>query len=343
MLEVDGSEGGGQLLRSSLALAAVTGRRVRVTNVRADRPDPGLKPQHLTAVETVADICNATLDGATLDSETVTLDPGAPRGGQAEVDIGTAGSVTLLFDAVLPLAAALEQPVTVTATGGTEVQWSPPLATYRAVTLRLCRRAGLVAAVERHRTGFYPAGGGRATVRLVPSDPAPVRLTDRGPLVGAHLHSRASDDLASQGVAGRQAGTARAALQAAAVPVVEETTTTADTPSTGSALTVVLEYEHSRAGFDALGEQGTSATAVANEAVDRALAFHAGAAAVDRHSADQLLVALALGGGAVRIPEVTAHVASSLDLLAEFGFDLTLDDSGPTPVVSSSGDSVSIR
>lgn len=344
MIEIDGGEGGGQLLRSSLALAALTERGVRVTNIRGNRSEPGLKPQHLTAVETLADMCDAALEGATPGSETVTFEPGPVRGGQVEADIGTAGSLTLLFEAVLPLAAALEEPLSVTATGGTEVKWSPPLSTYRLVKLPLARRFGLHAALERHRTGFYPAGGGRATLHLAPSTPAAVSLTDRGSLVGGHVHSRESRDLAAKNVARRQAGTARSQLQEAEIELVEEVTATAATRSTGSALTVVLEYEKTRAGFDALGEPGTPAESVATGAVESALAFHGSGdtpdrnseelGVVDRHTADQLLILLALAGGEVRIPAVTAHVASSLALLDTFGFDISLDESGAVPTVT---------
>jgi len=334
MLEVDGGESGGQLLRSSLALAALTGRAVRVRDVRGNRSEPGLKPQHLTAVETLAEICDANLAGATPGSETVTFEPGDARGGHVEVDIGTAGSITLLFDAVLPLAATVDAPLAVTATGGTEVKWSPPLATYRAVKLPLARRFGLQAAVERHRTGFYPAGGGRATLHLAPSNLTPLSLTDRGALVGASVISRESRDLTDQNVASRQAGTARSRLEAADIEVVEEVTAAAATDSPGSALTVVLDYEQTRAGFDALGEPGKPAEEVATEAVERALAFHADDGAVDRHTADQLLLPLVLAGGTIQMPAVTAHVASSLELLEQFEFDFTLAESGTAPTVT---------
>lgn len=335
MLDIDGGEGGGQLLRSGVGLAALTGRAVRISNVRGNRPEPGLKPQHLTAIETVAGICNAELTGATPGSETVTFDPGEPRGGHHEIDIGTAGSLTLLFDAVLPLAAGLEEPLTVTATGGTEVRWSPPLATYRRVVLPLVRRIGLHATVERHCTGFYPAGGGRATLHVAPSSPTPCSLTDRGSLVGAHVVSRASRDLTDRNVARRQASTARSRLQKAGIELTEEVTATAATASTGSALTVALEYERTRAGFDALGEPGTPAEVVAGEAVERALTFHGDdrVAAVDSHTAEQLLVVLALAGGEIRLPAVTAHVRSSRDLLDAFDFDITLG-TGPASTVT---------
>lgn len=334
MLEIDGSDGGGQLLRSSLVLAAVTETPVRVENVRGDRPEPGLNAQHLTAVEVLQEICGAAVEGATLGAETVTFTPGPPTGGDIETAVGTAGSLTLLFDAVLPVAVALDAPLTVSASGGTAVKWSPPLTTYRQIKLPLCRRFGLNAVVERHRSGFYPAGGGEATLHLTPSSMSPIELIERGALVGARIYSRASHDLAGSDVASRQAETAREMLEAEDIPMLEQRIVSTAAESTGTALTVELAYENTAAGFDELGEPGKPAEDVATDAVVQALEFHDRDAVVDRHVADQLLVFLALAGGRVRIPALTDHVESSLDLLGSFGFDLAVDTCGEAPLVA---------
>lgn len=333
MLEIDGSDGGGQLLRSSLSLAAITGKAVRVTEIRGNRSEPGLKAQHLTAVELLAEICEATVEGASLGSNTVTFEPTTLRSGNFEAEIETAGSLTLLFDTVLPLAVALDAPLSVTAQGGTAVKWSPPLTTYRQVKLPLCRKCGLFAGVSRHSTGFYPVGDGTATLWLAPSSLSSLSLTDRGDLLGARIYSRASQDLADSDVATRQAAGAASELDREEIAILERRVTSTATQSTGSALTIELQYEHTSAGFDALGEPGKPAEDVASEAVDSALSFHEGTAVVDRHLADQLLIFLAVAGGRIRIPERTAHVETSLDLLEQFGVDLTVTPAD-TPVVS---------
>ncbi|MEF8813983.1 MAG: RNA 3'-terminal phosphate cyclase [Halovenus sp.] len=333
MLTIDGSEGGGQLLRSTLALAALTGEPVRVDDIRGNRPEPGLKPQHLAAVETVSRLANATVEGASQGSESVIFAPGALEAHDLTVEIPTAGSLTLLFDAVLPLAAALDEPVTLTATGGTEVAWSPPLTAHQQVKLPLCRGFGLAAAIERHRTGFYPAGGGRARLSIGPSQLAPVALTDRGELESATVHSRASRDLADADVATRQASEARDLLAEHDIPVQEESVAIAETASTGSSVVIVFRYERTRAGFDALGETGTPAEDVAATATEAALEFHRGSAAVDRHIGDQLLILLALAGGELRVPELTDHVEASISLLERFGLPVRVDGSDETPVV----------
>jgi RNA 3'-terminal phosphate cyclase (ATP) len=333
VIEVDGSDGGGQLLRSSLTLAALTQQPVRIRHIRGNRPEPGLKHQHLGAVRALEQLCTATVEGAELGSEMVTFEPDGVAPRSINIDIPTAGSLALLFDTVLPLATQIQRPMSVTATGGTEVAWSPPLTAHEHVKFPLCRRFGLQSAVERHRTGFYPAGGGRATLWLAPSTLTPIDLTERGGLKQARIYSRSSADLTRSSVATRQAHAARNRLTEAGIEVQETAQLVSETASTGSALTIVLEYEHTRMGFDALGERDTAADAVADEAVSQALAAHESDAVVDRHLADQLLVCLALVGGQMRIPDVTAHVETHCALLDQFGFEIHLKERDQTALV----------
>ena len=334
MLELDGSGGGGQLLRSALALSALEGTAFRMTGIRAARPEPGLKPQHLGAVELLADVCDAEVSDCGTGTTELQFRPGAVQPGRYTADIGTAGSVALLFDAVLPLATALDAPLSVTATGGTEVKWSPTTAHYRGTKLRLLRAHGVGAALERDRPGFYPVGGGRTTLHLFPSDPSPLALTDRGENEGAGVRSLAAERLADASVADRQAAAAVEALEAVDITVASRSVAYAATACPGSAVTVRLGYENTVAGFDALGERGTPAEEIAGRAVDAATAFAEGSAAVDRHTADQLLPFLAIAGGEVRIPEVTDHVATARDLLERFGYELSLRGDGDAAVAS---------
>ncbi|WP_256297862.1 RNA 3'-terminal phosphate cyclase [Haloarchaeobius salinus] len=327
MRTIDGGDGGGQVLRSALSLAAVRGEPVRVENVRGDRPNPGLKHQHLAGLSAIATVCDATVEGDDLGSETVVFDPGEPEPGCYAVDVGTAGAVTLVFETLLPLSATLDGPLSVTATGGTDVAWSPALDYYERVRLPLARRAGLHAALETDRRGFYPEGGGEATLHVAPGDPRPLSLTGRGELRCVRVRSVASADLADADVAARQATAATDALRGAvAAPVRERTVTTVDARSTGSAVLVVLDYEDTVAGFDALGEPGRPAEDVAEAAVDDAVAFHRGRGTVDAHAGDQLVLPLALGGGRGRLPRVTDHVETNVAVAQGFGYDVSLDE-----------------
>ncbi|MFB6152204.1 MAG: RNA 3'-terminal phosphate cyclase [Haloarculaceae archaeon] len=348
MVEVDGASGGGQILRTALTLSMLAEEAVTVTDVRGDRSEPGLKPQHLTAVQTAAEVCDADVEGGELGSDEVAFDPGDPTGGTYEATIGTAGSVTLLFDTFLPLATTLEEPLTLAASGGTDVKWSPPLPFYRQVKLPLLRAAGLAAAVDPVRTGYYPAGGGRARLRLWPSPAPEFRLDGRVDDPVASVYSKAAAELSDADVADRQADAAAERLARRGIDVRRRTVVETETRSPGSTVLVRVTGAGSGserddappgpvAGFDAYGEPGKPAEDVAADAVEDAERFLAGSGAVDRHLADQLLAFLAVGGGRVAVPDVTDHVSTSFDVLAAFGYDLSVDRSGPVPVVASDG------
>lgn len=326
MHTLDGSTGGGQLLRTALSLSAVTGEAFELEDVRSNRPNPGLKPQHVAAVEAVAALCEATVEGATVDSTALTFEPDELHGGTVEVDIGTAGSVTLLFDAVLPLAVRLPSPIEVIATGGTDVAWSPPAAYLQRVKVPLLARHGLDAEVAVTSTGFYPAGGGEATVTVRPSTLTAFDLVDRGPLEHVATVSTAAEALAEAEVADRQADRATELLEARDVAVGERIVRYPETACPGSSLVLVASYARSRAGVSALGERGKPSETVAEEAVERFDAFDDGPGAVDEYLADQLLVPLALAGGRVVSPRVTAHVASNAAVIEAFGLDVAVEE-----------------
>jgi RNA 3'-terminal phosphate cyclase (ATP) len=356
MLELDGSEAGGQFVRTAIALAALEDVPVRIEGVRGARSTPGLRPQHLTAVRLLADICDAEVDGASEGSTTVTFRPNGINTGGYAVDVGTAGSLTLMFDAVLPLATRPDEPIAVTATGGTDVKWSPSLAYFRRVKLPLLREYGLQAAVEVDRRGFYPTGGGTATLWLAPSSIGRIDLPERGSTIAARVDSTETTDLAHASVAERQADTVVEAVPEIdrpdgdsdsevdhsdhesvsdeEVPLVERTVRTVDADSAGSAVLMRIDTEDAIVGFDALGETGKPAEDVGREAADAAHEFLQSDAAVDRHMGDQLAVFVALAGGRVRIPSATDHVTTSVELLRTFGYDTSVEgtDAAPTLV-----------
>lgn len=323
-LEIDGSKGGGQLLRSAVALSAIADRPVRIESIRGDRPTTGLAAQHLAAVQLAAEICNADVSDLEVGTDSLTFRPGRIEPGDYDVDVGTAGSVWLLFDTVLPFALLTDGRISVTATGGTDVKWAPSTPYYRDVKLPLLRSWGLTALVEVDRYGLYPAGGGLATLTASASDPPPLDVTSRGSCSGARLYSIESTDLAERSVAERQATAAADRLADAAVDVLERVEVTAESASTGSSIAIRLEYDLP-VGFDALGEPGTPAEAVGIGAADRAVDFTTAERVVDRHMADQLLLPLAIAGGRLALPARTDHVRTSLELFERFGVEI-LDD-----------------
>ncbi len=346
MHTLDGADAGGQFFRRALTLSALESTPVRLEQIRGDRPEPGLAQQHLAALELMSDCCDATVSGAMLGSKTVTFDPGTGEtvpGGHYTAEIETAGSLTLLVDTLLPLATRLESALTVRATGGTDVAWSPPVDFLRYVKLPLLRQCGLGVALEVERRGFYPAGGGEVVLHLFPSTLTPLWLTERGPLESVRLYSTEAAALADADVATRQCVGARRALEAERddVELAEQIETTAASDCPGTAIVIVLTFDAGEdeatpvAGFSALGEPGTPAERVGQAAADAALAFLEQSAPVDEHLADQLLDVLALAGGRLFVPTLTNHVETSLRLLERFGYDLSCDERDAGAILAS--------
>ncbi len=339
MIEIDGSSGGGQLLRTGVTISTMTGTPVTISSIRGDRPEPGLRPQHLAVVELLAEICAAEISSTAVSTTELTFRPSSIGSGSYEIDVGTAGSVWLVCDAVLPLALVIKRPLEVTVSGGTDVKWAPTTGYYRLAKLPLLRQFGLQASIDVDRYGFYPVGGGRITLRLAPSEWEPLRLPERSRVTGARVASLASEHLAEASVAERQAKTVVDGLAARDIPVVERRVTYGVTDSPGSAVAVAVNSPEGIIGVGALGEPGVPSEDVAAQALDELNGSLESGAAVDAHTADQLMPFLAFTGGAVTIPELTAHVRSQADVLETLGYPVRPELAGEQPQLVASSSS----
>ncbi|MFC6826720.1 RNA 3'-terminal phosphate cyclase [Halopelagius fulvigenes] len=340
MLELDGSDGGGQLLRTALSLSAVTGRPFRMENVRAERPTPGLKTQHVAAVRAVADATHATVAGDERGSETLAFAPDGFRGGDVFAEVETAGSAALVCDAVLPIAAALDETLSLTVTGGTDVEWSPSADYLRRAKLPLLRDFGLNADAEVRRRGFYPAGGGRLAFEIRPSNLARLRLRSRGTLRRVLVNAVATESLSDADVAERLRDAAVERLTAASGPnlaagTVESTAEYVSASSPGAIVTLVADCEGGRAGFVGLGRRGVPAESVAADAVDAFASWRESDAPVDARMGDQLAVWAALAGGEVRVPAVTDHLRTNVEVIRAFDYDVAVEPDGDGAVLLS--------
>ncbi len=337
MIEIDGSKGGGQMLRSSVSLSAITGEPFAMNNIRSSRPNPGLKHQHIEAVKTVARLCNAESEGLEEQSRTLEFRPGELEPRNFTANIGTAGSVTLLLDTVLPLTTQFNQDFRLDVKGGTDVKWSPAVEYYRQVKLPLLRKFGMEARMDVRRTGFYPRGGGEVRLKTLPFSMDGLELTERGSLGRFEIYSKASRELEEPKVADRQADEAARKLKNSHISVeVEKNVEYVDTDSTGSSLVLKAVYKNSIAGFDALGEQGKRSEEVAQEVIQGFKKFHASEAAVDPYMSDQLVIFLGLVGGKARIPEITPHVQTSLEVMRKFGKEVEVERDGDAAFLTAS-------
>ncbi|SMO75944.1 RNA 3'-terminal phosphate cyclase [Halorubrum cibi] len=351
MIDIDGGDGGGGVLRNALGLSIATGEAVRIDDLRGDRPEPGLKPQHVACLEAASLVADGDATGVELGSERVTFEPGVladdeaiPRdpcagdetAAEPTVDVGTAGSATLVASTVLPAALVAEGTVRLRVIGGTDVAWSPPLEYFAGVTLPVLRAHGLAVGLDALRRGFHPAGGGEIRLTLGPSTPEPLDLAEPRGIDRVDAAAVASADLLEADVADRMVREAGDRLTGDGVAVGSRSARYVEADSTGAAVVLRVlaggEDDGDRssnpvpvAGFSALGEAGVPSEAVAREAVDGLREWRRGPIAVDAHLADQLVPWLALVGGAVRIPAITDHVASAVAVARAFGSEVEVD------------------
>lgn len=170
MLHIDGSygEGGGQILRNAVALSVLTKKPIEITNIRANRPNPGIRPQHHTAISCIKSMCNAETEGLTINSKKLKFNPRDIQPGKYSFDIGTAGSITLAFQACLLCSLKTTKPITIKLTGGTDVKWSPSWDYFTHIFLPLIQQMGIGIEAQLIKRGYYPKGGGEATVTIHP-------------------------------------------------------------------------------------------------------------------------------------------------------------------------------
>lgn len=323
MISLDGAqgEGGGQIIRTALALSAATGQPFNITRIRAGRIRPGLQPQHLAAVRAAAMVCGAKVSGAFDGSLEVRFEPDTVRPGQFRFEIATAGALTLLLQTVIvPLATAAE-PSRVEVTGGTHVPMSPSFHYLARHWAAVVDRIGLGVRLDLVRAGFYPRGGGEARAEVQPwKRPATLNLETRGNLVALRGIAGAAR---LPGVAERMREAARERLWESRR--LESAWEVVPVPAPAKGCFVLLEaiFEHGRAAIGLLGERRVPAEVLGDRAARRLLRFlEADEGAVDPYLADQLVLPLALAGGGGRIttPEVTGHLQTVADVVSRFGF-----------------------
>lgn len=322
MISLDGAqgEGGGQIIRTALALSAATGRPFHITRIRAGRVRPGLQPQHLAAVRAVALLCGAKVGGAFDGSPEVRFEPGVVRPGEFRFEIATAGALTLVLQTVLPPLATASESSRVEVTGGTHVPLSPSFHYLARHWAAVVDRLGLPVRLDLVRAGFYPPGGGEVRAEVRPwKRPARLSLERRGSLVAIRGTVGAAR---LPGVAERLRRAAQERLWEARR--LESTWEVLEVPAPSKGCFILLEalFEEGRAAFGLLGERRVRAEALGDRAARRLLTFlETDYGAVDPCLSDQLVlpVALAGGGGRITTPEVTGHLETVADVVSRFG------------------------
>jgi RNA 3'-terminal phosphate cyclase (ATP) len=329
MLTIDGShgEGGGQIVRSSLALSLVTGQAVTIHNIRAGRSKPGLMRQHVTAVQAARKVSDAKVSGAEIGSFQLVFKPHRVRAGDYTFRIGTAGSTTLVLQTVLPALMIAEGVSTVTLHGGTHNPFAPPSDFLERVFLPLLARMGPRVTMRLVRPGFFPAGGGQLQATIQPAGLlTPFDLLERGDFKKQRVRALVANlpqhiaQRENETIAGRTGWPPSCFL-------IEQAPAS---PGPGNVVMIELESEHVTELFTGFGQRGVRAEQVAGTAADAALRYIDSGVPVGEHLADQLMLPLGIGawqgrgGGTFRTAAPSAHAMTHIEVLRAF-LDIRID------------------
>jgi RNA 3'-terminal phosphate cyclase (ATP) len=317
-LLIDGSrgEGGGQILRTSLALSMITGRPFRIHNIRANRPKPGLRRQHMTAVRAAATVSGATVIGDEVDSREVTFAPQNVQPGDYHFDVGSAGSTLLVLQTVLPALMLADAPSTLTLEGGTHNFGAPPFPFLSKTFLPLIARMGPRVDLVIDRAGFAPRGGGKARVHITPAAKLNrIEILDRGPVrrrLAVSTIAGLPRDIAERelNVIARTCDLRPDELRIDELPPDQ---------GPGNLVHIEAESDHLTEVFTAFGARGKRAEDVAREAARDAKRYFDHDVPVDEHLADQLLLPMALAGaGAYLTGPLSLHSTTNIETIRQF-------------------------
>ncbi|WP_456421763.1 RNA 3'-terminal phosphate cyclase [Thermococcus sp.] len=316
-VEIDGSygEGGGQILRTAVALSVITGKPVRIYNIRANRPNPGLRTQHLHGILALKELSNARVKGAKVSSTVLEFIPGKAEPKHVRVPIKTAGSITLVLQALLPAMAFVGGSFEIT--GGTDVPWSPPVDYLKNVTIFALEKMGLRIELEIRRRGHYPKGGGLVVGRVEPWEEKKPLVTVEWKKVERFGGISHATNLPAH-VAERQAKSAEEKLRELYSVPVEIEREVSRSLGPGSGIVVWAETDSLRLGGDALGKRGKPAEVVGREAADELINQLTSRKAVDRFLGDQLIPFLAFTGGEIGVAEITNHLVTNVWVVERF-------------------------
>jgi len=312
MIEIDGSIGYGQVLRTAIGLSVLTLNPVKITNIRKHRTKPGLMPQHFFGVKTAAEFCHAQVIGLKLGSTEIEFIPQYHDFKNKNIDIGTAGSVTLLLQTLTPFLIFSDKKISLTIRGGTDVAFAPPTTYFQHVFCNYMKKIGVNIEMKTTDYGFYPKGGGRVDVEFSTVKKInPLSLTERGELVGIDAWSIASKKLQKFNVAERQLDALEKNL---GLKLTGKNFMYVPSLSDGSSLHAVARYENCTLGANSLGERRKRSETVGEETAQQLAHSIQSNATFDKHMSDQIIpfIALADGKSEIVVEEITEHCRTNM-------------------------------
>lgn len=319
MLEIDSSrgEGGGQMVRTSVALSAVTGITAHLTRIRENRPTNGLSKQHCAAISAVAEMTGSQVEGNFTGSSELIFRPGTEQKNSISLNIGTAGSITLVLQAILLAARNHREGLTVDIRGGTNVLWAPPIDSYQQVLFPLLDRMGVHTEVSIEERGFYPRGGGHVVASLDPIGRIyPMNLDELGDLIS--IRGVCFSQNLSEHISKEMVRSCVRTLKPVADAEVDIQMTHGD--SRGAGICLVADFENGKLGSNALTTREYSAEKTGEDAANDLIREIWSCSTVDVHTADQLLpyMAMAEGRSTFKVSKISRHLLSQMDTLESF-------------------------
>jgi len=320
LLEIDGSygEGGGQILRCAVGLSTILNRPVRITNIRANRPTPGIKAQHYVVINSIKEMTDAKTENLEIGSTKLTFNPGIFKGGDYRFDIGTAGSITLVFQALILASLKTDKKLNIKVTGGTDVKWSPSWDYFKHVFLPIVKKIGVKVDVELIQRGYYPKGGGEAEITISPgSDLKALKLdkeTEFSKIKGIVNIGQLSNSISKR----IKHSTIRALLKnnLQADINVEESKTL----SPGTGITIWTDSKDIILGTSLLGERGISSEEIGKNVVNNILSEINSKSTIDSYAFDQILpyIAIAKKESTCIVKEISNHAQTNIWLIKKF-------------------------
>jgi RNA 3'-terminal phosphate cyclase (GTP) len=333
MIKIDGNygEGGGQIIRTALALSTLTGESFEAFNIRKGRRTPGLKAQHIHCIKGLEQLCDAKSQFAEIGSDKLVYEPGKTEGKTVSIDIGTAGSISLLLQSLLLPCFFSDKPVRLKITGGTSGKWAMPYDFFNSIFVPQIRKYCKKIDLKLIRRGYYPKGGGKIDVKITPHKDKGIlpelNSIEQGRLIQIKGISHASRLLEKAQVAERQAKAAKTLLNKFDTPVNIQIEY-AETFCPGSGITLWGIFSKDKdeidinnpilIGADALGEIGKRSEDVGKEAAENLIKEISSKAPIDSHTADNLIPFLALFKGKIKVSEITEHTRTNMWICEQF-------------------------
>ena len=322
LVKIDGSygEGGGQILRTAISLSAITGKPIEVCNIRANRTNPGLRPQHMAGIKIIADLFHAKSENLKVGAEWIRFSPSDKfEGGSIKFDIGTAGSIPLILMTVMPAVSLSNNSLQIEITGGTDVKASPTIDYIKHIVAKSYLSIGPEFSVDVLKRGYYPKGGGLVQCTIKPcKTPGTIELLATTGYLEPKIISVCSQ--LPVHIAKRQISSALITLEKKDIRCSNYTASIETSISPGSSILVYSVADFGLyVGGDSIGERGKRAEAIGTEAAMRFLDSTLAQATVDPFLADMLVLPLALSKGRsrYRVARVTQHLLTNLHIVSE--------------------------